>query len=70
MSEAPVPALHSLSGPILCSCTLLLLKWFCSQGAREKHLGVLLSCHSVRASCQELTDASLFRVEIQCPPRV
>ena len=43
VSEAPVRAPHSLCGPILCGCTLLLLKWLCSQGAREKHLGVPLS---------------------------
>ena len=70
VSTAPVPAPHCLCGPVLWNCTLLLLKWFCCQGAREECPGVQLSCSSLRTSCQELADAHLFLGETYRPPRV
>ena len=45
VSTALVSAQHCLCGPVLWNCTLLLLKWFYSQGAEEKSPGVQLSCH-------------------------
>lgn len=70
VSAAPVPAPHCLCGPVLWNCTLWLLKWFCSQGAREKCLDVQLSYSSLRASCQELADAHLLLGETYCLPGV
>lgn len=52
VSTAPVPAPHCLCGPVLWNCTLLLLKWFCSQGVREEHRGcscnIAASEHPIR----------------------
>lgn len=54
VNVAPVVAQLGLCGPILSNRPLWLLRWFCSEGRREKCLGVQMEAGSERASVKAL----------------